>query len=145
MIVADTGAIVALLDSGDRHHAELRAIYAQDPGAWLLPWAILPEIDYLVATELGERAQRLWFDDLASGGFAIEWGMARDLTAAHQLAGRYAALQLGLVDAMVMTVAERLRADIATLDLRDFSAVPLAHGPRLLPRDAAPRRRTKRR
>jgi len=43
-----------------------------------------------------------------------------------------------------MAVAERLRADIATLDLRHFGAVTLAHAPRLLPRDAvgtaAPRR-----
>jgi predicted nucleic acid-binding protein len=145
VIVADTGAIVALLDGGDRHHADLRAMYESDPGAWLLPWAILPEVDYLVATELGDRAQRLWFDDLASGAFSIEWGTARDLAAARQLATRYDALQLGLVDALVMAVAERLRADIATLDLRDFGAVRLSHAPRLLPRDALARRRPRRR
>jgi uncharacterized protein len=145
VIVADTGAILALLDSGDRHHADLRAIYAEDPGAWLLPWAILPEVDYLVATELGERAARLWFEDLTSGAFSIEWGSARDLAAAHDFAARHAALQLGLVDAVVMAMAERLRADIATLDLRDFGAVRLVHAPRLLPRDAAPKRRPRRR
>jgi hypothetical protein len=42
-------------------------------------------------------------------------------------------------------MAERLRADIATLDLRDFGAVRLVHAPRLLPRDAAPKRRPRRR
>ena len=46
-------------------------------------------------------------------------------------------LRLGLVDAVVMAIAERLRAEaIATLDLRHFGAVKIAGSPRLLPRDA---------
>ena len=57
MIVADTGAVVALLDSGDRHHERLRELYLSDPDAWVLPGAILPEVDYLVATQLGPQAQ----------------------------------------------------------------------------------------
>jgi hypothetical protein len=46
-----------------------------------------------------------------------------------------------------MAVAERLAADIATLDLRHFSVVRLKHSPRLLPRDLAapPRPRRPRR
>lgn len=146
MIVADTGAILALLDRGDRHHQALHALYVDDPDAWALPWAVLPEIDYLIATTLGERAERAWLDDLANGGFTIEWGADRDLTAAQALVERYPSLRLGLVDAVVMSVAERLTADIATLDLRHFGAVRLIHTPRLLPRDAAaiaPRRTTR--
>ena len=45
MIVADTGAIIALLDADDPHHHTLRALYKKRPEAWLLPWAILPEVD----------------------------------------------------------------------------------------------------
>ena len=135
MIVADTGAIVALLDRSDRHHRALRALYAEDPDAWLLPWAILPEVDYLVITQLGTRVHRLWLSDLAAGAFSVHWGSDADVSAAIALAAKYASLKLGLVDAVVMAAAERLKADIATLDLRDFGAVTLAHGPRLLPRD----------
>ena len=57
MIVADTGAILALLDKGDRHHSDLRELYDDRPDDWLLPWAILPEVDYLVSSQLGARAQ----------------------------------------------------------------------------------------
>ena len=138
MIVADTGAILALLDRGDRNHAALHALYRDDPDAWILPWAILPEVDYLTATTLGDRAERAWLDDLAKGAFTIEWGTDRDLPAARLLVERYESLRMGLVDAVVMIVAERLNADIATLDLRHFGAVRLKHSPRLLPRDAAP-------
>ena len=135
MIVADTGAIVALLDRTDRHHRALRALYADDPDAWILPWAILPEVDYLVGTQLGTRVHRLWLSDLAAGAFTVHWGSDADLSAAAALAGKYASLNLGLVDALVIAVADRLKADIATLDLRDFGAVTFPHAPRLLPRD----------
>src|SRR5262249_59859861 len=47
VIVADTGAILALLDADDRHHATLRAPLEHDRRAWLLPWAVLPEVDHL--------------------------------------------------------------------------------------------------
>ena len=60
MIVADTGAIIALLDADDPHHPTLRALYKKRPEAWLLPWAILPEIDYLAATQLGARVEQAW-------------------------------------------------------------------------------------
>ena len=143
MIVADTGAVLALIDRRDAHHASIRTLFAADPDAWLLPWAILPEVDYLVATRLGDRAQRTWFTDLAEGAFAIEWGRPDDLALAETLARRYETLEMGLVDGVVMVMAERLGADIATLDLRHFGAVALAHAPRLLPRDA-PRGRSRR-
>ncbi len=136
MIVADTSAVVALVDSDDRHHVPLREIYEHDPDAWILPWAILPEADYLLATHVGERAASTFLADLALGRFAVEWGSESDLVRAHELTRRHRALRLGLVDAVVLAIAERTRAAaIATLDLRHFGAVTLAHRPRLLPRD----------
>lgn len=54
----------------------------------------------------------------------------------HEIASRHPSLRLGLVDAVVIAVAERLEAEaIATLDLRDFGAVDIKGSPRLLPRD----------
>jgi hypothetical protein len=145
VVVADTGAVLALLDADDAHHDEIRSLYAADPDAWLLPWAILPEVDYLIAREIGTAAQRAWLADLAAGAFDVEWGSMRDIAAARIIESRYAALGMGLVDAIVMATAERLRADIATVDLRHFGAVRLAHAPRLLPRDSRPPRRGRRR
>jgi predicted nucleic acid-binding protein len=37
VIVADTGAVVALIDADDRHHASLRGAFEADPDAWVLP------------------------------------------------------------------------------------------------------------
>ena len=135
MIVADTGAVIALLDRRDRHHGTLRALFTADPDAWIIPWAVLPEVDYLASTRLGARVHELWLADLAAGVFVVKWGTDDDLRAAQAIVQTHRSLELGLVDAVVMAMAERLRADIATLDLRDFAPVRLKHGPRLLPRD----------
>ena len=136
MIVADTGAVLSLLDAGDRHHAALKALYVDNPGAWVLPWAILPEVDYLAGRELGARAQQAFLADLADGGFVVEWGADDDLAAAARIERRHHALRLGLVDAVVIACAERLKVDaIATLDVRHFGAVTIKGSPRLLPRD----------
>jgi predicted nucleic acid-binding protein len=137
VIVADTGAILALLDSGDRHHAAVREIYEDRPNLWVLPWAILPEVDYLVGAQLGARAQEVFLADLAQGAFTIEYGKTADIARAYAIGRKYSSFNLGLVDAVVMATAERLRADaIATLDLRHFGPVKIAGSPRLLPRDA---------
>jgi len=144
MIVADTGAVYALIDSRDRNHRSLRTLFESDPDAWVLPWAILPEVDYLVGKRLGARVEEAFLADLAEGRFSVAWGDEGDLVEARRICRRYRALKLGLVDAVVMSVAQRLEAAaIATLDVRDFGAVKLKGEPKLYPRDlesAAPER-----
>jgi predicted nucleic acid-binding protein len=137
VIVADTGAIVALVDADDRYHRPIRALFEADPGQWVIPWATLPEVDYLLASHVGAKAQDAFFEDLADRAFTVEWGRQEDLARARAIDRKYRTLQLGLVDAVVIAVAERLRARaIATLDVRHFGAVAIRGRPRLLPRDA---------
>jgi len=136
VIVADTGAIVALIDGDDCHHRILRQVFEEDPGAWVLPWAVLPEVDHIVSSRLGPTIGRTFRSDLARGLYSVEWGEAEDLIRAQELEEAYGSLQLGLVDGVVMAIAERLGARaIATLDLRDFAPVQIAGRPQLLPRD----------
>jgi predicted nucleic acid-binding protein len=137
-VVVDTGGIIALVDADDRHHRAVRAIYESDPRAWVLPWAILPEVDYLLARHVGADAATAFRRDVAVGALRVEWGVDADLARAHALCTQYGALTLGLVDATVIAVAERLSARaIVTVDLRDFGAVSLPPDMLLLPRDAA--------
>jgi uncharacterized protein len=122
LILADTGAVVALVDADDRHHEELREAWEADPAAWVLPWAILPEVDYLLASQLGAAAEEAFLADVADGAFRVAWGDERDLAAARRIAQRHRSLRLGIVA-------------IATLDLRHFGAVKIKGSPRLYPRD----------
>jgi predicted nucleic acid-binding protein len=74
--------------------------------------------------------------DLAEGRFPIEWGTPQDLHRALEIDRTYCDLSLGLVDGVVMAVAERLEARaIVTLDLRDFGPVTLKGQPEIWPRD----------
>lgn len=136
MIVADTGAILALIDADDRHHQALLDLFDEDPEAWVLPWAVLPEVDYLLLTHVSPKVELAFVRDVADARYTVEWSDDADLVRARELCDRYRALRLGLVDGVVMAIAERLRADaIATLDVRHFGAVEMRGTPRLFPRD----------
>jgi predicted nucleic acid-binding protein len=136
VIVADTGAVLALIDADDRHHETLRRVFEKGDSPWVLPWATLPEVDYLLSAHVGTRAEEAFLSDLAAGVFAVEWGDEADLLEAERISRRHRALRLGLVDAVVIAVAQRLKAEaIATLDLKHFGAVRIRGSPKLLPRD----------
>jgi len=137
MIVADTGGILALMNAEDRHHAAVKRLYEEDP-SWILPWAILPEVDYLAGKRLGDHAARAFIEDIKDGTFTVDAGVARDLPRAAELVAKYEGLNLGLVDAVVMAEAERHKARvIVTTDGRHFRAVKLRidPAPRLVPLD----------
>lgn len=136
MIVADTGAIIALIDADDRHHTTMVQLFENDPSGWVLPWAILPEVDYLIARHVSVKSAEAFLEDVVQGAFAVEWGTDDDMRRASLLRAQYHALKLGLVDSIVAAVAERLRAKaIATVDLREFGALELSGRPKLYPRD----------
>ena len=88
----------------------------------------------------GGRAARLALHrDLAAGAYLVEWWSGA-IASVVKIAERYADTGLGLADASLVALAERLGTnEIATLDERHFRAVrPLAAGNafRLLPADA---------
>jgi predicted nucleic acid-binding protein len=138
LIIADTGALIALIDADDRHHGALRECWEADPDAWVVPWVVLPEVDYLLSAHVSPRAELAFLRDVADGRWPVEWGEPADLARAAALCEKHRALGLGLVDGVVMAVAERIGARaIATLDLRHFGAVKIRGAPDVYPRDLA--------
>jgi uncharacterized protein len=136
VIIADTGAVIALVDRKDRHHRALVEAYEASADEWLLPWAILPEVDYLLGAHVGVAAQDAFLADLAEGAYAVAWGEEEDLDDAARITRQYRSLRLGLVDAVVMAMAGRRGARaIVTLDVRHFAPVTIPGAPQLWPRD----------
>lgn len=139
-VVADSGALYALYDADDRHHASVREAVQRGGGATplVVPAAILAEVDYLLREFLGVDAELDFLDSLIAGAFSCEPLAPGDLEACREVITRYRDLDLGFADAAVMVTADRLKTDrILTVDERDFRAVASreGHSYRLLPAD----------
>ena len=123
-LICDTGAVFALYDADDAHHAAARDTIAAEPGPLFLPIILLAEIDYLLTTRLGPEAALDFLDSVIQGAFALIVPSPDDLASCRELMHQYRDLGVGLADASVMATAERLRVGrIFTLDERHFRAV----------------------
>lgn len=135
-LVLDTGPILALLDAGDPAHGRSLAMVDDVREDLVVPAAVLVEVDYWVQKLLGPESWQIFVDDVAAGAYRVEPLTLPDLVRAAELERQYAELDLGLVDASVIALCERLREPkVATLDRRDFSVVRPSHcaSLRLLP------------
>ena len=136
MIVVDTSAILAYMNAADTHHASVSAWLEAERDELATTPLIVAEADHLVGARGGPAAQSALRADLATGAYLVDWWPGA-ITATVHVAERYADMGLGLADASLVALAERLETiSIATLDERHFRSVrPLAGGDafRLLP------------
>ncbi len=137
-LVADTGALYALYDADDTHHAAVRGVIEDEPGAIVIPVVILAELDYLLRTFLGIDAELDFLNGVISGAYTLEPLVPADLVRCHALISTYKDLDPGLVDVAVIATAERLNIrTILTVDERDFRVIRPKRGLfKLLPADA---------
>ena len=139
MIVLDTSGLLAAIDASQRHHvSSRRALEDADPPFVLSPF-VLAELDYLLATRVGRRAQSALLAEVERGAYHLAAFSDTDVGSARRILERYADLDLGLADASNVVLAERhATRDILTLDERHFRVLTTASGQpfRLLPSDA---------
>ncbi len=129
MIVVDTGVILAVADAGDAHHDACDELLAARPGAELIvPTTVIVETSWLIEDRLGPEAEAAFLRSVNAGELTRIDLDERDWQRAVELVETYADLGLGLVDASVVAVAERLGVSrLATLNHRDFRVVRPAH------------------
>lgn len=127
-VVADTGAIYALIDASDTWHARVVEWWRRNTESVVLPVLVLAEISYLLHTRIGPDAEEAFVVALTEEQFTIEALEPEDVARAAALMRKYADLALGFVDASVMATAEHLGASvILTTDRRHFGAVRPRH------------------
>jgi predicted nucleic acid-binding protein len=137
-VVADSGAVYAIYDRRDAFHAGVRAAIETERDRIFLPSPILGEIDYLLRVRLGNRALLKFLTDIQEGAFTVESLTLADFRRCALSIAKYQDLDIGLCDASVVAVAERIGTNrILTVDQRDFRAIRAAHGKpfHLLPAD----------
>jgi predicted nucleic acid-binding protein len=135
-LILDTGPVLALLDAGDPDHERCVELVERLREDLVVPSTVLVEVDYWVLKLLDRNAWAVFVEDLARGAYRLEQLTLADLQRSAELESAYADLDLGLVDASVIALCERLdEPKVATLDRRDFAVVRPRHreGLELLP------------
>jgi predicted nucleic acid-binding protein len=123
-VICDTGAIYALYDADDAHHAACRALVETERGPLFLPVVLLAEIDYLLSVRLGTDAAVEFLESVESGAFTLVDLAADDVPRCRELMRQYRDLPLGLADASVVATSERLNIQhLFTVDQRHFRAI----------------------
>jgi len=134
-VLLDTGVIYALADTDDRWHSRCRQWLRENREPLVVPVTVLPEAAYLIRARLGLKAEMKFARSLAGGELQIESLTRPDLERTVLIMEEHP--EIGMVDATVVAVAERLKVPaIATTDRRHFEAVRVARGLRciLIPR-----------
>lgn len=137
MILLDTSGVLAALDGDQEHHERALAVFLQPQARVLSPF-VLAELDYMITTRVGRASALDLLDDVALGAYELATFTIDDVAQATQVLARYASVPLGLTDASILVLAERLQCfDVLTLDVRHFRAVRSLSGTpfRLLPFD----------
>lgn len=115
-VVVDTSFLMDVYDDRAPHHAAAAAWQdVNDEELVTTPLAVA-EMDHLVARRGGTVARRTLWRNLDSGALLVRWwadGMAETVAVARRGPG------MGLVDASLVALADRLRTDrLATFDER---------------------------
>jgi predicted nucleic acid-binding protein len=98
----------------------------------VVPGLVLAELDYWCRKLALDTAWLAFMEDVEAGAWRIHWPTGHDLRRARNLQETYADLGIGIVDASIVALTERLgETKLATLDRRHFSVVRPAHVPAL--------------
>ena len=127
-LVLDTGPLLAALDAADPDHTDCAALITDAREDLVVPSLVLAELDYWCHKRLGGEVWLAFLDDLLAGAYRSEPPTDADLRRCRDLQTTYLDLRLGVTDASVIALVERLNEPkVATLDRRHFTAVRPAH------------------
>lgn len=127
-VVADTGPLVAALNVRDEHHRFAAGLVAQLRPEILVPEAVATEVDVILRRKEQPAAARSFLAALRSGAMRRTPLTEAVFARAVELDEKHAALDLGIVDASVMAVAEAESAPVLTFDFEHFRATTDASG-----------------
>lgn len=135
-MIVDTGALLAFFDADEPDHAAVSAVLGGATEPLVVSPYVVAEIDYLVASRLGVRAELAVLRELTSGAWDLPSIGVEDLVKVAAVIERYADQAIGVADASNVIMAARYKTrTIVTLDQRHFAVLrPLDGGRfRILP------------
>jgi predicted nucleic acid-binding protein len=127
-LVLDTSALLAALDSADADHERCARLIADSREELVVPALVLGELDYWCHERLTADVWLDFLQDVLDEAYNVEHPTRVDLNRCLDLQRTYADLKVGVVDASVLAVVERLgEPKLATLDHRHFGTMRPRH------------------
>jgi hypothetical protein len=136
VILADTGPLVAAMDTRDPAHARVAGFLAANRETVAVPTLVIAEVGYFVGQRLGVEVEAAFVRQIGQGTIQVEELTAIDYVRMAELIEQYGDFPLGVIDAAIVALAERRGVTtLLTLDRRHFAAVRPLHCPafRLVP------------
>ncbi len=128
MLVVDAGPLYAAAAIRDKHHSRAVDLLSRAARPLLVPALVLTEVSYLLSDRIGPHAELAFARAVAGGELVVEPVLDSEWDRIAELTEQYLDLPLGMVDASVVSLAERLGVDtIATFDRRHFGTVKPRH------------------
>ena len=126
-MITDTGVVYASMDRSDPSHAACVELLQRIGDPLVIPSPVLIELDWL-GDARGVPVLDVTLASVENGSIEVIDLSPTDYTRIRELCRQYQDMGLGMVDASVVAVAERLGEEtIATLDHRHFSVVRPRH------------------
>jgi len=117
VILLDTSGLLAALDSAQRLHAEAAASLADAESPLLLSPFVLAELDYLLASRVGEAARVALLVEVERGAYQLQAFSSAEVRRARAIIERYGDLGISLADASsVRTSRVPARSARTTID-----------------------------
>ncbi|MGH3645586.1 MAG: PIN domain-containing protein [Micromonosporaceae bacterium] len=129
MIIADTSAILAIIDSDAAEHAACLEILTHIRRPMLVSHMVIAETDYLLTTRFGVPTANRFLADVASGAWELAESNPEDINDVITVNTRYQALKLGATDCLNIVLAARYLTNVMfTLDHRHYRATAPLQG-----------------
>jgi uncharacterized protein len=127
VLLVDTNILLAAADTSTPDHTRCAAVL-DDHLDLAITAPVAVETAWMIESRLGPDAEAVFVASIADNELAVIDLTAVDWARCAELIAVYADLGLGLVDASVIAVAERLGVTtVATLNRRDFTVVRPSH------------------
>lgn len=126
--IVDTGAVLALAIASDPRHDDVVRAIGSHAGGLILPDPVLFESAQLIGRRFGSTAEARLIRHLVATDWRRMPVSDDDLGRVAELLETYADANIGLADATIVAIAERLGATrLFTLDRRDFAIIRPRH------------------
>ena len=117
-VLIDAGPLIALFDSSEKHHAQIKIFLKKHPFRFISTFAVLTEVSHML--DFSKNAQRDFYKWIMCKGVLLSDINQNDMPRIIELTEKYSDLPMDFADATLVITAEKTGIrEIISLD-RDF-------------------------